>query len=103
MGYVNTIIRDFPTDSAFGMIYLFARTLSVSFLSHFSYLDSLIQHYRKRKCTKCGSAPDDPAVCLVCGKFTCLQGSCCVDRNGARDKYECIQVGRVSEELVIHI
>ncbi|XP_058960015.2 E3 ubiquitin-protein ligase ubr3 [Pocillopora verrucosa] len=53
--------------------------------------DSLIQHYRKRKCTKCGSAPDDPAVCLVCGKFNCLQGSCCVDGTGTTDKYECIQ------------
>lgn len=53
--------------------------------------DSLIQHYRKRKCTKCGSTPDDPAVCLVCGKFTCLQGSCCVDGTGTTDKYECIQ------------
>jgi len=53
--------------------------------------DSLIQHYRKRKCTKCGSTPDDPAVCLVCGKFTCLQGNCCVDVTGDTQNYECIQ------------
>ncbi|XP_078377169.1 E3 ubiquitin-protein ligase ubr3-like isoform X1 [Oculina patagonica] len=53
--------------------------------------DSLIQHYRKRKCTKCGSTPDDPAVCLVCGKFTCLQGNCCKDEFDTRGKYECIQ------------
>lgn len=85
----------FPTDSVFGMIQFVAPNLSVLFRLLFSYLGSLIQHYRKRKCTKCGSTPDDPAVCLVCGKFTCLQGTCCVDRNGTRDKYECIQVGRV--------
>ncbi|KAJ7375327.1 E3 ubiquitin-protein ligase ubr3 [Desmophyllum pertusum] len=53
--------------------------------------DSLIQHYRKRKCTKCNSIPDDPAVCLVCGKFTCLEGSCCMDATGETNKYECIQ------------
>ncbi|XP_068671556.1 E3 ubiquitin-protein ligase ubr3-like isoform X2 [Montipora foliosa] len=53
--------------------------------------DSLIQHYRKRKCVKCDSAPDDPAVCLVCGKFTCLQGTCCVDATGGTPNYECIQ------------
>ena len=55
-------------------------------------LDSIIQHYRKRKCTKCGSAPEDPAVCLVCGKFTCLQGKCCSDALGGTPNYECIQV-----------
>ncbi|XP_029192377.2 E3 ubiquitin-protein ligase ubr3-like [Acropora millepora] len=53
--------------------------------------DSIIQHYRKRKCTKCGSAPEDPAVCLVCGKFTCLQGKCCSDALGGTPNYECIQ------------
>ena len=62
----------------------------------FSCLTSLIQHYRKRNCTKCGCTPDDPAVCLVCGKFTCLQGTCCVDATGDTPNYECIQVCHVT-------
>ena len=64
------------------------------------YYNSLIQHYRKRKCIKCGSTPDDPAVCLVCGKFTCLQGNCCVDETGESRHYECIQVCHVTSNLV---
>jgi len=64
------------------------------------YYNSLIQHYRKRKCIKCGSTPDDPAVCLVCGKFTCLQGNCCVDETGETRHYECIQVCHVTSNLV---
>ena len=64
------------------------------------YYNSLIQHYRKRKCIKCGSTPDDPAVCLVCGKFTCLQGNCCVDETGETRHYECIQVCHVTSNPV---
>ena len=64
------------------------------------YYNSLIQHYRKRKCIKCGSTPDDPAVCLVCGKFTCLQGNCCVDETAESRHYECIQVCHVTSNLV---
>lgn len=97
---------EISTDDAFGRVKFFVRNLFIFFHSlHFYFVDSLIQHYRKRKCTKCGSTPDEPAVCLVCGKFTCLQGICCaeVDRNGRRQKYECIQVGGVSEEVVAHI
>ena len=65
-------------------------------MTFFSRLDSLIQHYRKRKCTKCGCTPEDPAVCLVCGKFTCLQGNCCVDSTGDTPNFECIQVCHVT-------
>ncbi|XP_048579140.1 E3 ubiquitin-protein ligase ubr3 isoform X3 [Nematostella vectensis] len=52
--------------------------------------DSLIQHYRKQTCPKCYQKPDDPAICLVCGRFTCLQGTCCMSGEETR-KFECVQ------------
>ncbi|XP_031559765.1 E3 ubiquitin-protein ligase UBR3-like [Actinia tenebrosa] len=52
--------------------------------------DLVIQHYRKLKCTTCDTKPDDPAVCLVCGRFVCLQGMCCVSTDEGR-KHECVK------------
>lgn len=54
----------------------------------------VIQHYRKLKCTKCDTKPDDPAVCMVCGKFVCLQGLCCLSTEDGR-KHECVKVNGI--------
>jgi hypothetical protein len=31
-------------------------------------------------CARCGTAPSQPAVCLLCGTLVCLEGSCCRER-----------------------
>ena len=30
-------------------------------------------------CLQCGTAPKDPALCLVCGRLLCAKSSCCAD------------------------
>ena len=35
------------------------------------------QYYHKRKCVICKRVPKDPTVCLMCGTFLCLRGTCC--------------------------
>ncbi|XP_076821304.1 E3 ubiquitin-protein ligase UBR3-like [Clavelina lepadiformis] len=40
------------------------------------HYSTLFQLFRESKCDKCGSMPDDPAVCLVCGAFICYKKTC---------------------------
>ncbi len=42
-----------------------------------SDLATLLQDTRRRHCKKCGSAPSEPALCLLCGDIVCLQSFCC--------------------------
>ncbi|KAI8141720.1 hypothetical protein BJV82DRAFT_645135 [Fennellomyces sp. T-0311] len=42
-------------------------------------LEQLIDESMRRICTKCGSVPSDPAVCLLCGTFVCAQSFCCAE------------------------
>ncbi|KAI9489596.1 hypothetical protein BDB00DRAFT_610159 [Zychaea mexicana] len=44
-----------------------------------SKLEDLIDESMRRVCTKCGSLPSDPAVCLLCGTFVCTQSFCCAE------------------------
>lgn len=39
--------------------------------------DVIFQYYRKKKCTKCHSVPELPAVCLICGQFVGFKNLCC--------------------------
>ncbi|XP_046846410.1 E3 ubiquitin-protein ligase UBR3-like [Xenia sp. Carnegie-2017] len=48
---------------------------------------SLFRLNRRRSCDKCGSIPEEPTICLVCGAFLCLRGECC-QRDNTR---ECVQ------------
>eukprot|EP00434_Breviolum_minutum_P010015 symbB.v1.2.008833.t1/scaffold556.1/size187764/4 len=41
-----------------------------------NYLD-LLQEVRKRSCSKCQSAPDEPALCLLCGAIVCVGNQAC--------------------------
>ncbi|XP_065665179.1 E3 ubiquitin-protein ligase UBR3 isoform X4 [Hydra vulgaris] len=50
--------------------------------------DSLFQEYRKQKCARCKKIPEDPTLCLVCGKFLCFRSSCCIYKETV---YECVQ------------
>jgi hypothetical protein len=42
-------------------------------------LDQLFEESMRRACRKCGNVPNDPALCLLCGTFVCLQGYCCTE------------------------
>jgi E3 ubiquitin-protein ligase UBR1 len=33
----------------------------------------------ERKCRKCNTRPNYPAICLFCGKMVCLAGDCCTE------------------------
>lgn len=37
----------------------------------------IFQYYHRKACTACKKVPKDPALCLVCGAFVCLKGTCC--------------------------
>lgn len=50
-------------------------------------LDQLFEESTRRACRKCGNVPSDPALCLFCGTFVCLQGYCCIEG----DQGECNQ------------
>ncbi|OMH86259.1 E3 ubiquitin-protein ligase ubr1 [Zancudomyces culisetae] len=39
----------------------------------------LFEKSYKAYCLRCSSAPTDPALCLLCGRFVCLQAFCCED------------------------
>ena len=46
-------------------------------------------------CGQCGQRPRDPALCLLCGAFICLNNVCCVTKlSGIRIHYELSQVSR---------
>ncbi|KAI8980835.1 hypothetical protein BDB01DRAFT_187703 [Pilobolus umbonatus] len=40
-------------------------------------LDRLFDESMRRVCNKCGTVPNDPALCLFCGTFVCAQNFCC--------------------------
>ncbi|KAI7861581.1 hypothetical protein BDF14DRAFT_1867467 [Spinellus fusiger] len=40
-------------------------------------LDQLFDESMRRVCNKCGTVPNDPALCLFCGTFVCAQSFCC--------------------------
>jgi E3 ubiquitin-protein ligase UBR1 len=40
-------------------------------------LDVLLELASKYRCRKCHLVPDDPAMCLLCGKVVCAQSICC--------------------------
>jgi E3 ubiquitin-protein ligase UBR1 len=40
-------------------------------------LDVLLELASKYRCRKCHLVPDDPAMCLLCGKVVCAQSVCC--------------------------
>jgi len=40
------------------------------------YQDLYLQ-YLGAKCVKCGREPDDPALCLACGRLVCCSAACC--------------------------
>lgn len=52
--------------------------------------DRVFQFYRKRTCTQCGSAPRDPALCLICAQMLCFKDRCCAQNT----VYECVQHSR---------
>ncbi|KAJ2309235.1 E3 ubiquitin-protein ligase ubr1, partial [Coemansia sp. RSA 2705] len=37
----------------------------------------LFERSAKAFCPRCNSVPSDPALCLLCGNFVCVQGFCC--------------------------
>ncbi|OZJ06163.1 hypothetical protein BZG36_00994, partial [Bifiguratus adelaidae] len=42
-------------------------------------LDILFEESMKRACRKCGTVPAEPAMCLFCGTFVCMQYTCCAE------------------------
>ncbi|KAG5634486.1 hypothetical protein H0H81_001778 [Sphagnurus paluster] len=52
-------------------------------------LDDLFgQRDRALTCVRCGTLPNDAAICLLCGVTCCMQSNCCVDRDYG-DRGEC--------------
>jgi len=37
----------------------------------------LFQSYSETKCQKCGTVPQEPSLCLVCGRLLCTKSKCC--------------------------
>jgi E3 ubiquitin-protein ligase UBR1 len=42
-------------------------------------LDILFEESRLKVCERCGTLPQTPALCLLCGVFVCSQSFCCTD------------------------
>jgi E3 ubiquitin-protein ligase UBR1 len=42
-------------------------------------LDVLFEESRIKTCERCGTIPQTPALCLICGVFVCSQSFCCTD------------------------
>lgn len=54
-----------------------------------SYLDDLFGHkIPEMTCTRCNTAPADPAICLICGSTVCFSSHCCADAEN-RNRGEC--------------
>ncbi|KAK9448963.1 uncharacterized protein V1518DRAFT_427403 [Limtongia smithiae] len=51
-------------------------------------LHGFFQEVGQLKCEQCGTSPEDPGICLFCGKLVCCQNYCC---NGKRAMGECNQ------------
>ena len=55
-------------------------------LPHQYYL--IFQSYSQKSCVTCGEVPNDPAICLVCGNYTCFRQNCCTQQGVS----ECVHV-----------
>ncbi|XP_066929342.1 E3 ubiquitin-protein ligase ubr3-like [Clytia hemisphaerica] len=78
-------------DSQVNLVDLLPRTIhwqSPKLISLPKEYDSLFQRYRKEKCVRCNTTPNDPTICLVCGAFLCFHASCCTNSKGVN---ECVQ------------
>lgn len=43
--------------------------------------DILVDRAARHVCSRCGTVPTDPALCLLCGQIVCNQSFCCMDRD----------------------
>lgn len=42
-------------------------------------MDQLFDESLRRVCRKCGTLPESPALCLICGTFVCARRYCCTE------------------------
>lgn len=52
-------------------------------------LDTLTAVGLHSKCERCGTVPDDPGLCLLCGDIVCCQSFCCMDSEEEAQHGEC--------------
>ncbi|KAG0145609.1 hypothetical protein CROQUDRAFT_658403 [Cronartium quercuum f. sp. fusiforme G11] len=43
--------------------------------------EKLLGEAARKKCGRCGTIPNDPGICLLCGTTVCVQAFCCTNRN----------------------
>ncbi|XP_061179951.1 E3 ubiquitin-protein ligase ubr3-like [Saccostrea echinata] len=60
-------------------------------LPHQYYL--IFQAYSQKPCVTCGEVPNDPAICLVCGQYTCFRQNCCTQQGVSECVHHSIQCG----------
>ncbi|GAA5987891.1 hypothetical protein JCM5350_006763 [Sporobolomyces pararoseus] len=53
------------------------------------HLDTLIASTLDRKCLRCETNPENPAVCLFCGELVCCQSFCCMAGEEEAQHGEC--------------
>jgi hypothetical protein len=54
----------------------------VKFLHLPENLVDLIRIVIDKPCNRCGTCPQDPAVCMLCGELVCLDSECCKSEQG---------------------
>ncbi|GAA5959792.1 hypothetical protein JCM3765_000105 [Sporobolomyces pararoseus] len=53
------------------------------------HLDTLITSALDRKCSRCETNPENPAICLFCGELVCCQSFCCMAGEEEAQHGEC--------------
>ncbi|GAA6062341.1 hypothetical protein JCM10212_006591 [Sporobolomyces blumeae] len=52
-------------------------------------LDTLLASTLERKCARCDTNPENPALCLLCGELVCCQSFCCMAGEDEAQHGEC--------------
>lgn len=52
--------------------------------------EELLTSFASAKCQTCGTVPQNPALCLFCGRFVCAGSSCCANREVAECSSHCL-------------
>jgi len=49
---------------------------------------ALLTRMRPEKCPQCGTTPKETGICLLCGKFLCINAACCTTKAGLTEAME---------------
>uniref|UniRef100_A0A8D0CHZ5 E3 ubiquitin-protein ligase n=1 Tax=Scleropages formosus TaxID=113540 RepID=A0A8D0CHZ5_SCLFO len=86
-----TGLTEMQTDQTVSLLVQDPQWAAPSLLQLPENYNTIFQYYHRKACSSCKRVPKDPALCLVCGTFVCLKGTCCKQQSCC----ECVQHSQV--------